>query len=155
MIDLLCELNVYYNPKSPASRESITNHFLGNLVAPGSPLHLVVAVDTHGIVLGFAAIFFVHSLVEPAPENSRQCTLKELFVRSSGRSQGVGKSVMAWVARYALEKGCSRIDWPVNAANHRGIAFYEELGGERQRERLSYRLSMAGMARLAKEAGGM
>jgi ribosomal protein S18 acetylase RimI-like enzyme len=60
---------------------------------------------------------------------------------------------MAWVARYAFEQGCLRIDWPVKASNARGIAFYEGLGAERIVERLSYRLNGPEIVRLADDAG--
>lgn len=152
MVDLLCELNAYYHEADPASREAVRHHFFKNLIAPASPLLLAAATGENGKVLGFAAFFFVHSLVESNPERSRQCTLKELFVSAAARSGGVGKALVSWVARHALEHGCCRIDWPVNSANHRGIAFYEGLGAERQVERISHRLSGESMARLANEA---
>jgi ribosomal protein S18 acetylase RimI-like enzyme len=153
MVTLLCELNVYYNEASPASREAVRDHLVKNLLAFSSPLRLVVATNQDNCVLGFAAIYFVHSLIEPAPEQHRQCVLKELFVGSSTRSQGVGKALMKWVAKFALEEGCCRIDWPVNAANRRGISFYESLGAERLAERLSYRLSSPSLSCLVKEGG--
>jgi hypothetical protein len=56
------------------------------------------------------------------------------------------------VARYALEHGCRRIDWPVKASNAKGIAFYEGLGAARVVERLSYRLSGPDIAKLAGQA---
>lgn len=152
MVDLLCELNAYYHEADPAWRDAVRDHFFNNLIAPASPLLLAAATGNDGKVLGFAAFFFVHSLVESNPERSRQCTLKELFVSAAARSRGVGKALVSWVARHALEHGCCRIDWPVDAANHRGIAFYEGLGAERQSERLSHRLSGERMSRLASEA---
>jgi len=119
------------------------------LVAADSPLRLVVAADAAGTVLGFAAISLTYSLVDPTPDKRRHCWLKELYVRSSNRSLGVGRALMAWVARYAVEHGCARIDWPVQAANARGQAFYEGLGATQVVERLSYRLSEPGLSRLA------
>ena len=59
---------------------------------------------------------------------------------------------MSWVARHALENGCSRMDWPVQASNVRGISFYESIGGEPVVERLSYRLSESSMSQLASES---
>jgi GNAT superfamily N-acetyltransferase len=111
-----------------------------------------VASTRDGRVVGMAAITLVYSLVEPAAETRRHCQLKELYVRSSERSLGAGRALMSWVARYALENGCRRIDWPVKASNAGGIAFYEGLGADRVVERLSYRLSEAGIRRLAEQA---
>ncbi len=81
-------------------------------------------------------------------------TSKSFFVRSSERGQGVGKPLMAWIARYAVNNGCCRIDWPVQASNDNGISFYESLGAKRVAERLSYRLSGSSLLQLAGAGDG-
>lgn len=149
LTDLMCELHAFYNDGAVAPREAMREHLLQNLLAPGSPQRLVVAVGDDGAVLGLAAIGLVYSLVEFDPENRKHCQLKELYVRSSQRSHGVGKALMSWVARYAFENGCRRIDWPVKASNARGIAFYESLGAARVADRLSYRLCEPKLSELA------
>jgi ribosomal protein S18 acetylase RimI-like enzyme len=149
LIDLLCELHAYYNEGALVPREVVREHLLKNLLSDKSPHRLVVASTDDGQVLGLAAITWVYSLVEPHPETRKHCQLKELYVRSTARSSGVGRALMSWVARHAFEHGCRRIDWPVNAANARGIAFYERLGAQRVVERLSYRLSEPGISQLA------
>lgn len=154
LIDLLCELHTYYNEGSVVSRELVREHLLENLLAAGSPHRLVVASGNDGVVVGLAAISLVYSLVEPSADKRRHCQLKELYVRSPARSQGAGRALMAWVARYALENGCCRIDWPVKATNAKGIAFYEDLGAERVVDRLSYRLSEPSLSQLAYESTG-
>ena len=152
-IDLLCELHTYYNQGSSVPREMVRSHLVENLLGPDSPLRLVVAHDGAGQVFGFAAISLTYSLVEPAPAQRRHCQLKELYVRSSGRSQGVGKAIMSWVARYAADNGCGRIDWPVKASNAKGIAFYKGLGAQQVVERLSFRLSGPSLGELAGRSG--
>jgi len=101
-------------------------------------------------VLGFAAISLTFSLVEPAPDRRRQCWLKELYVRESHRGMGVGETLMTWVARYAIENACCRVDWPVRASNSRGISFYERLGAKLVDDRLSYRLGEPDLGTLAR-----
>lgn len=149
LIELLCELHAYYNSGSRTAPALVREHLLQNLLGPGSPHRLVVAADEDGRVAGLAAITLVFSLVEPAPDKRRQCQLKELYVRSSCRGRGAGRALMAWVARYAWDNGCRRIDWLVQASNARGISFYEELGAERVVERLSYRLGEQAIRSLA------
>lgn len=151
LIDLLCELHSYYHPASTVSRALVREHLLENLVGAGSPHRLVVASSDDGSVIGLAAISLVYSLVEPAIDTRKHCQLKELYVRFSARGQGAGQALMRWVARYAFDQGCRRIDWPVKASNSRGIAFYESLGAERVVDRLSYRLSEPALGRLADE----
>jgi GNAT superfamily N-acetyltransferase len=149
LVDLLCELHAYYNDGAEVTRELVREHLTANLLAPGSFQCLVVAQDESGTVIGLAAISLVYSLVDFSPDQRRHCQLKELYVRSSHRSHGAGRALMAWVARYATRHGCARIDWPVKAFNLRGIAFYESLGAKRVIERLGYRLSEPGLSQLA------
>ena len=130
----------------------VRSHLIDNLLGADSPLRLVVAFEDDGQVLGLAAISLTYSLVEPAPEQCRHCQLKELYVRSSSRSDGVGRALMKWVAQYAAGHGCRRIDWPVKATNAGGIAFYKELGAQQVVERLSFRLSEPGLGELARGA---
>jgi len=151
LIGLLCELHTYYNEGSAVSREVVREHLLENLLGAESPHRLIVASRDDGGVVGLAAITLVYSLVEPTADKRKHCQLKELYVRASERSQGVGRALMSWVARYAFENGCRRVDWPVKASNARGISFYESLGAERVVERLSYRLSEPNMSHLAYE----
>ena len=154
LVDLLCELHAYYNEGSSVPRELVRSYLVENLLAADSPLRLVVAFREDGQVVGFAAISLTYSLVEPTPEKRRHCWLKELYVCSSKRSLGVGRALMQWVARYAVENGCGRIDWPVKATNAKGIAFYEGLGARQVADRLSYRLSEPGLSEFASAGKG-
>ena len=152
LVELLCELHTYYNPGSSMSHEMMRDHLVQNLLAAASQLRLVVAFGDGGRAVGFAAISLIYSLVEAAPDSRRQCQLKELYVRSSERSRGVGRKLMLWVARYAVENGCCRIDWPVKKSNLRGISFYESLGAQQVADRLSYRLTGSSLSAFAEEA---
>ena len=153
-VDLLCEINAYYNPGSTASRAETREHALNNLLSLRSPHRLVVATLPDGKVVGLAAIKLAYSLVEPEPERRAHCQLKELFVSAQYRSLGTGRALMAWVAKYALENGCHRIDWPVKAANTRGQAFYKSLAAFQVDDRLSFRLVEPQLAALAAAAAG-
>lgn len=156
LIDLLCEVHAYYNDGAEASREDVREHLLANLLSPQSPHRLVVARDADGGqdgVVGLAALTMVYSLVDFDVARRSHCHLKELYVRASHRSRGVGRALMAWVARHAQEQGCGRIDWPVKASNARGMAFYEGLGAARVVDRLSYRLTQPHLGRLAGTVG--
>lgn len=149
LIDLLGEIHTYYNQGSELDREVVREHLVDNLLSATSPHRLVVASPDGKSVIGLAAVTLVYSLVDFSKDKRKQCQLKELYVRSSARSQGVGKALMSWVARYACENECRRLDWPVKAENKRGISFYESLGAERLLERISYRLSEPNLGQLA------
>jgi GNAT superfamily N-acetyltransferase len=151
LVELLTELHAFYTDPPTASTDEIRDHLIQNLV-PQVGLCLPVACDENNHVQGFAALVFMHSLVEPGPESRKQCLLKELYVRSDRRSDGVGRILMQWAAEYAVRSGCGRMDWNVKAANLRGIRFYESLGGRQVEDRLSFRLSGEALARLARGA---
>ena len=69
IIDLLCEINAYYNPASPAKREVVREHSVKNLLSPSSPHELVVAAREDGSVVGLAVVTLAYSIVEPEPDN--------------------------------------------------------------------------------------
>jgi GNAT superfamily N-acetyltransferase len=148
LVDLMCELNHYYNSDSSLAREIVKSHLINNLLGADSPLRIVVACENER-VLGFAAISLTYSLVEPMPDKCRQCQLKELYVLTSARGRGIGTSIMSWVAQYAMNNGCHRIDWPVKANNARGISFYTQLGAQQVIERISFRISEPNLSDLA------
>ena len=147
MVDLLAQLHAHYNPGSRLARETFNAH-LQRLCSGDSQLHLVTASQDNRL-LGFAAVYLVASLVEPEPDKRLQCALKELFVAPEERSRGVGRALMEWVARFAIDQGCCRIDWTVKSSNARGIDFYERLGAQLVPDRLSYRLERSGVSLVA------
>ena len=149
LVDLMHEMCVFYSEEAPASRDDVRSNLLDNLLAPDSPVRIVVAVDDLGDVVGLAAIALFHSLVDPAPRRRGQLLLKELYVRQARQGEGIGKALMSWVARHALERGCARMDWHVSASNRPGLAFYRSLGALHVAGRLSVRLGGEFMARLA------
>jgi len=149
LVDLHCELYEFYNPTAVATRSTIRSHLFDTLLAENSELKIAMAISSESTVIGIAAIHFVHSVVDPTPEGRKQCVLKELFVRNNHRGRDIGTNLMQWVARYALENGCGRIDWSVKASNVKGIAFYTKLGAHQVEDRLSYRLNHAGISALS------
>ncbi len=148
LVDLMHEMCVFYSEEEPVSRDDVRSNLHDNLLAPESPVRLLVATDG-GEVIGLAAIALFHSLVDPAPQRRGQLLLKELYVRQSRQGQGIGKALMSWVARHALERGCARMDWNVSASNREGLAFYRSLNALHVAGRLSFRLGGEFLARLA------
>lgn len=140
MIDLLHELFGYYNPNEPVEREQVRRHFLTNLVPDNSACELLVAETPDHDVIGFAAISYFHSLVDPRPEKAKQCLLKELYVRHSFRDRNIGEMLMLRLIADAREAGCMRVDWNVKTHNHAGIRFYERFGAHLVEDRASYRI---------------
>jgi GNAT superfamily N-acetyltransferase len=54
--------------------------------------------------------------------------LEDLFVRPAQRGKGIGKALLAHLARQCVANGWSRIQWSVQDWNTPSIAFYKSLG---------------------------
>src|SRR5256885_17271582 len=54
--------------------------------------------------------------------------LEDLFVRPSARGHGVGRKLLAHLAKLARDRGCGRLEWAVLDWNESAIGFYKSLG---------------------------
>ena len=75
----------------------------------------------------------------------------ELFVEDRARGHGLGRRLMAAVAKIAAARGCRRLDLNVLDWNPTRD-FYLRLGGRHLAEWLPYRLDAAAIAALAATA---
>jgi GNAT superfamily N-acetyltransferase len=74
--------------------------------------------------------------------------LEDLFVRPAVRGMGIGRHLLAWLARATLERGCGRLEWAVLDWNEPSIGFYRSLGAVAQDDWTTFRLTGAALARL-------
>ena len=56
--------------------------------------------------------------------------LEDLFVRENFRKKGIGKALLAEVARVAVDERCYGIHWEVLDWNQKAIELYKALGAE-------------------------
>ncbi len=148
LVDLLLEAHVHHRAIPGPDRAAVRTHLHDALLAPGSPVRLLVAGDGSDVA-GVAALVLQPSVVEPTGSDRWQCQLKELYVARARRGRGIGEALVRATARFALDHGCGRVDWNVQAANAAGIRFYERLGGVRVGDRRAYRLSGVALEDLA------
>lgn len=106
----------------------------------------VVFACVDGQPLGFALFFHNFSTFLGKPG----IYLEDLFVRPEARGRGLGKRLLAWLARTALERGCARLDWAVLDWNEPSIGFYLGLGAQRQDEWTTFRLTGTALQQLAR-----
>jgi GNAT superfamily N-acetyltransferase len=66
--------------------------------------------------------------------------LEDLFVLPAHRGRGVGRTLLSFLARLAVERGCARMEWAVLNWNKNAIRFYERLGAQPNSEWTVYRL---------------
>ena len=77
--------------------------------------------------------------------------LEDLYVRPSARKKGIGRSLLAAVARIAKERGCGRFEWICLDWNKTSIDFYLSLGAQPMDGWTIYRLTGDGIDKLCLE----
>ncbi|WP_019930904.1 GNAT family N-acetyltransferase [Nocardia sp. BMG111209] len=116
------------------------------LFGPAPALFAHVAVDdSSGTVLGCAIWFLNFSTWDGV----HGIYLEDLYVMPEARGRGLGKALLAELARVAVERGYSRVAWSVLDWNAPSIDFYRAIGAQPQEEWLGYRLSGTALSRLA------
>jgi GNAT superfamily N-acetyltransferase len=75
--------------------------------------------------------------------------LEDLFVLPAYRGRGVGRRLLAHLARIALERKCGRMEWWVLDWNESAIRFYRSIGARPMDDWTVYRLDGDALARLA------
>jgi GNAT superfamily N-acetyltransferase len=142
---LLHEMEVHYEgPAAAPTEAAIRTALERHVFAPEARIDLLVA-ESGGRLLGFA---FVSTLF-PADRCAPALFLKDIFVSVGERSRGVGLALMRAVARLALARGCSRINWNTDRNNAAVLAFYAKLGARPWGDVVSLRIDRPAMARLA------
>ena len=56
--------------------------------------------------------------------------VEDLFVRPAFRKRGIGKALMARLARRCIEQGLARFEWAVLDWNAPSVAFYRSIGAK-------------------------
>jgi GNAT superfamily N-acetyltransferase len=75
-----------------------------------------------------------------------------LFVEERWRSKGVGRKLMAQLARLARERGANSIGWSVLKWNEPAIGFYHRIGGEQLEAWHYFQLRGEALDQLARDA---
>ena len=75
--------------------------------------------------------------------------LEDLYVTPERRGQGIGKALLAALARITIEEGCDRLEWDVLTWNEPALAVYRSLGVVTQEEWRILRLSGEALQTLA------
>ena len=78
--------------------------------------------------------------------------LEDLYVRPQVRGRGIGRALLAHVARVALERGAGRLEWSVLDWNQPALRFYESVGAKPMREWTVQRVTGAALEALADES---
>ena len=123
-----------------ATEENIREHVFG-----ANPVAEVLLAYWDGEPVGFALYFRNFSTFL----GQTGIYLEDLFVEPAQRGKGIGKALLARLAKIALERGYGRVEWAVLDWNTPSIEFYRSLGAVPLDEWTVYRLTGDALARLA------
>jgi GNAT superfamily N-acetyltransferase len=111
------------------------------------PYAEVVLAEDDGRPVGFALFFHNFSTFLGRPG----IYLEDLFVLPEYRGHGIGRMLLAHLARLAVERGCGRLEWAVLDWNQDAIKFYERLGARPNSDWTVYRLAGEALTGLARQ----
>ena len=140
--NLVRELAVY--EKLEQFARATPEDFLRHLFGP-RPVAEAIVAEIDGIAVGFALWFTTFSTFRGRPG----LYLEDIYVQPAHRGQGIGKALLANVARLARERGCARLEWSVLNWNAPAIGFYRSLGARPMDDWTVYRIDDEPLARLA------
>jgi len=95
----------------------------------------VAVVD--GVVVGCALWFLNFSTWEGV----HGIYLEDLYVQPAHRGSGLGRALLAALARECVEQGYARLEWSVLDWNEPSIGFYRSLGAAGMEEWTTFRLT--------------
>ena len=123
IFDLVRELAVYekLGDTVDATPEAIAGALFGK-----EPRLFCDIAEWNGEAAGFAVWFLNFSTFR----GRHGIYLEDLFVRPTFRGRGLGKALMAQLARRCVEQGLARFEWSVLDWNAPSIAFYKSIGAD-------------------------
>jgi GNAT superfamily N-acetyltransferase len=143
VVTLVHELADY--EKAPQECHLTQEQLQAALFGPAPALFGHVA-ELDGEVVGFALWFLSFSTWRGV----HGIYLEDLFVRPACRGSGLGRALLATLARECVERGYERFEWSVLDWNAPAIGFYESLGATPVDGWTRYRLADDALAALAR-----
>ena len=77
--------------------------------------------------------------------------LEDLYVRPHARRMGIGRAMISFVAKIAVDRRCGRFEWSVLDWNTRAIEFYRSLGAVPMHDWTVQRVTGAALERLGSD----
>ena len=125
------------------SAEALAEHLFGH-----RPFAEVLVAQGGDDLVGFALFFHSYSTFLTRPG----LYLEDLYVEEAHRGRGVGRALLARLAKIALHRGCGRFEWSVLDWNEEAFAFYRTLGARPNEGWTLFRVTGEALTRLARES---
>jgi GNAT superfamily N-acetyltransferase len=120
-----------------ATEEQLAESLFGE--RPGAEVLIAEWQPAEGVAEVAAFALFFHNFSTFL--GRRGLYLEDLFVRPAYRGHGVGRALLAELARIAIARGCGRMEWWVLDWNAPAIEFYRRLGARPMDEWTVFRLT--------------
>ncbi|QEH37452.1 putative acetyltransferase [Aquisphaera giovannonii] len=142
LVNLVRELAVY--EKLEQFAVATADDFRRHLFGPRPYAETFVA-EVAGEVIGLAMAFPTFSTFRGKPG----LYLEDLYVRPQHRGRGIGKALLATLAKLTRERGFGRLEWAVLDWNAPSIGFYRSLGARPMDEWTVFRIDDGALEQLA------
>ena len=116
--------------KALAEYEKLSHRVTGNIrdlerhLFGDRPYAEAIVGEWSGKVVGFALFFCNYSTFLTKPG----IYLEDLFVLPNYRRKGIGKAMLSYLGKLAIERDAGRLEWSVLDWNQSAIAFYQQMG---------------------------
>ena len=142
---LIRELAIYekLEDQARATPEDLARHLFGD-----RPVAEALMAEVEGSPVGFALFFTNFSTFRGQPG----LYLEDIFVRPECRGKGIGKALLASVAKLAVDRGCGRMEWSVLDWNQPSIDFYKSKGAIPMDEWTVFRVADESLRQLAAQS---
>lgn len=142
LLSLIRALAAY--EKKPHAVVTTEADLLRDAFGPHPKFRSLIA-EWDGEPAGYASFFYFYSTYK----GRAALFLEDLFVLEKFRGHGLGKDMLAAVAKLALDEGCFGLRWEVLDWNRPAIDFYEKLGATFLNERKAVAFDEAALRRVA------
>lgn len=144
ILDLIRQLAEY---EKLAHEVVATEDTLREALFGESPYAQVLIAEFADTPVGYALYFHNFSTFTGRPG----IYLEDLFVIPAYRGRGFGKCLLAYIAKLAVAKNCTRVEWSVLHWNEPSIQFYRSIGAVTMDEWTAQRLHGEALATFARQ----
>jgi GNAT superfamily N-acetyltransferase len=130
--------------RAPDQVYATEEHLRASLFGARPEAEVLLACEG-GDALGFAVFFHNYSTWR----GKHGLYLEDLFVMPEARGRGMGTALLVELARLAIERGCTLMQWAVLDWNQPSIDFYKAHGAETLDEWTLFRMDAPAMRKLA------
>ena len=123
-------LSIFNLIKALAEYERLSDRVTGNVqdleqhLFGDRPYAEAIVAEWEKKVVGFALFFPNYSTFLTKPG----IYLEDLFVLPDYRRRGIGKAMLSYLGKLAIERDAGRLEWSVLDWNQSAIAFYQQMG---------------------------